>query len=298
MSSCATANWSARTSSHSAQRRLVVFDHWAGQGIGQQVMGSAVWLAIARRTDRALRFAVCIPASEHFRFASDLKRRGMHDVPPMPVCEHGRVFDLHAHFSFAGLGSLQASTTDAQRAALIDLAQPATSAGPPAQCKHGGCASAVLARLRAALFSTQSTLASAPVLGVHLLHVRIATRLLRTLAAPDDEPEACLRRLRPLRAWRVPPCDVGLHVRTLALDDVACNTLEAADEGACPSHLLARLQRSTAALRTCGSSWHMGVDGCPGKQRFVTSDLATVYATTVRLVPRTRTVRPLSCRFH
>ena len=42
----------------------------------------------------------------------------------MPPCDATRVFDLHAHFTFGALGSLQATAADLRAAHLLPLRLP------------------------------------------------------------------------------------------------------------------------------------------------------------------------------
>lgn len=271
---CVKSPWARRTANNTAPRRLVVLDHWIGQGIGNQLRGSALWLTLAQRSDRALRFAPCLPPEQLDRYNADLQRRGFAAdmLPLMPSCNRPDIFDLHEHFTFRGLGSLQASADDLRSAVLIDVAQPAGF--KRGSCSNTrACASAVAAKLDAALFGSRAE----PVLAVVLFHNSILMRM-----AHHADP--CLRHVQPLHALHVPPCDVGLHVRTLTLDDVRCNTLTLDDTDACPSHIAGRLNMAKRdGAWAWGEPWPQNIDGCPGGRRFVTSDAPSIYATTRQL---------------
>ena len=223
--------------------------------------GSALWMALAQYTDRALRFAACVPRHLQSKFNVFMKDNlGL----AMPPCDQAGIFDLHEHFTFRGLGDLRASATDLEDALVLDVNRPAASFWPRNKTQwarnhrnchaHEPCRSEVAGRLEHALFGPRRS--TSRVLAVVMMHLRIADRILVRPWLSDGitingdgrmmnhrEWESCLRDLRPLRGWQVPPCDVGLHVRTLAVDDARCNVFSVEDSSnPCPSHLAGRLR--------------------------------------------------------
>ena len=250
-------------------------------------------MALAQYTDRALRFAACVPRHLQSKFNVFMKDNlGL----AMPPCDQAGIFDLHEHFTFRGLGDLRASATDLEDALVLDVNRPAASFWPRNRTQwarnhrnchaHEPCRSEVAGRLEHALFGPRRS--TSRVLAVVMMHLRIADRILVRpwLSAGINgdgrmmnhrEWESCLRDLRPLRGWQVPPCDVGLHVRTLAVDDARCNVFSVEDSSnPCPSNLAGRLRDSKKGKLP----WPASVDGCPGTHRFVTADTPRVYGTT------------------
>ena len=252
-------------------------------------------MALAQYTDRALRFAACVPRHLQSKFNVFMKDNlGL----AMPPCDQAGIFDLHEHFTFRGLGDLRASATDLEDALVLDVNRPAASFWPRNKTQwarnhrnchaHEPCRSEVAGRLEHALFGPRRS--TSRVLAVVMMHLRIADRILVRPWLSDGitingdgrmmnhrEWESCLRDLRPLRGWQVPPCDVGLHVRTLAVDDARCNVFSVEDSSnPCPSNLAGRLRDSKKGKLP----WPASVDGCPGTHRFVTADTPRVYGTT------------------
>ena len=252
-------------------------------------------MALAQYTDRALRFAACVPCHLQSKFNVFMKDNlGL----AMPPCDQAGIFDLHEHFTFRGLGDLRASATDLEDALVLDVNRPAASFWPRNKTQwarnhrnchaHEPCRSEVAGRLEHALFGPRRS--TSRVLAVVMMHLRIADRILVRPWLSDGitingdgrmmnhrEWESCLRDLRPLRGWQVPPCDVGLHVRTLAVDDPRCNVFSVEDSSnPCPSNLAGRLRDSKKGKLP----WPASVDGCPGTHRFVTADTPKVYGTT------------------
>ena len=61
-------------------------------------------MALAQYTDRALRFAACVPRHLQSKFNVFMKDNlGL----AMPPCDQAGIFDLHEHFTFHGLGDLR-----------------------------------------------------------------------------------------------------------------------------------------------------------------------------------------------
>ena len=266
-SACDPSAWLHRSRNNTGPLLLVV-DDWLNTGLGHQVEGYSAWLALMLRshTRRALAFAPCVPSQLRAKFTPA-------GESVVAECE-SPVFSFADHFTFDGLGSLRRAVASEFEAAHV-VASNTTLLSVLADSDK-----AVVAVVRP---------------------LREAVRSLRQLSGGSRLAHVpCLRRLRPIRLLDAPPhCDVGLHLRTLLLDDPRCEAFSKhdADTDGCPGHLLGRIKRhqrshhcrahgkphsvSTApsargvATLSSAESFPLNIAGCPGATRFVTSDAPT-----------------------
>ena len=208
MSSCAAAEWRRRTSGNTCNRRLIFVDSWRGTGLGHVIIGLSNALAFALRTNRSIRIASCVPRRLAASFA-----------PAMPACEDGRHFDALDYVHFDGIPLLQATASDWKglRIAAVVRGQQAVFRKPSCEqlrlLAHGSSLVVVWAHL-----TQQQAFKCAIFDGVPPIGPALAS--------------ACIRRLRPRgHLPALPPCTVGLHLRSLALDDPGCDLLRPAVDG-------------------------------------------------------------------
>ena len=250
--SCGLDSWLALTANNSADRLVLAIDSWPGTGIGHSIPGSARWLRLLTAlasTDtlnpRALRLAACAP-------------RALREVigdARVAMCEDPH-FDLSRFLTFRGVPSLHPTEHHFQRIigenSTIILRKP--------RCET------LLAALRS----------SSPLVVVVRVHVEELKRCLeQELGRQSGEfectPEARLTKEieRPL-----PTCEVGLHLRTLAVDDPNCNMLsDKVDAVGC------KFQHRGKNLR-CGEAFPALAEGCDSRARFATADIADAYVQT------------------
>jgi hypothetical protein len=297
---CAIKPWLSATHNNTARARVVIVDGWAHVGIGHSIRASALWLrlllheAVEHGTARSLRFASCVP--EHARHA--FSEPG-HEVP---VCgssvtdpETSRnvsrtAFDVHEHLSFTGVEHLQASESDFQDSDLtrsISCVGNSCRVHPPETCAK------LRHRLRAAR-PRVTYLYGVTLRDMALLCVRVSLASGASSYAGDAglvktcSPFSCLSHvtLRANPAPPVPACDVGLHLRSMHLDDYNCNLLSDDASGA-PAKMAGSSQIASCdfqwrARRCKGESLHSIASDCPGEARFATSDHPPFYRSHTR----------------
>ena len=163
---------------------LIVVDNWPKTGIGHSIPGTATWLAVARQYLSRVVFSYCLPPAVNHSAVTALLNARMY-----PLCSD-HVFDLYDHIRMDA--PLKASVADLQ---AVD-----------AVLRHPTKAQLV------------DALGSGLVVAAYYPHIRHA----RALARPHDIHEM-LRRIAPITAIPTLPCDVGLHLRTMHVDDASCN---------------------------------------------------------------------------
>lgn len=215
-------------------------------GLGHTLSATGRWLSLALATNRSIRFAFCVPRA----VAAAFRARGN----VMPVCEEAR-YDQHEHVTYANLSNLRASRDDF----------PSLEAARRFQASPTNCAE--LAVLLNRLDDT-------PVI---LYNVRNDV----TLCMGKSATRTCISQLHPVatlvaRLGPPPPCDVGLHLRTLHLDDSRCDQVRGTSTSSCAY----RARGAARSRRPCAEQFPQSVMGCPGEARFVTSDKPALYATT------------------
>ena len=236
-SGCDLERWQ-RSAAMTPDRRVVVYDAWPDTGIGMSLIGTSTAIAFLMHAapDRRVEFASCLPAHLAPRSARrGLQQRvaaaralgaqlkGPYDQQPvLPFCDEPR-FELHEHVRFGGLPSL-AAEEDAHHPHNFTLATQPT-------CTE------MLRFLRR----------DVRVVGFYYPSIKVLKRCIGVLdrrrlgsdaaLTSLQSGAACLRRVRPASPLEhaALACDVGLHMRSLSLDDERCNQMaEERDEEACP----------------------------------------------------------------
>jgi hypothetical protein len=217
---------------------------------------------------RSLRFARCVPARLRGAFAEPY-----HEVPACgsrvfdPIAKRNTssvAFDVHSHLSFAQLEL---------RATRADFAGFSRRWRPP---RVRDCAD-----LRERLQRP-----SPAVLVLYGLHVReMLERCVEEVAVIEGESSSsCLGKvhLTSKPAQPLPSCEVGMHLRSMHLDDRNCDLLGASLAMSESHHHEAGKCRFEWRKRKCaGETFENVIAGCPGgEKRFVTADLPELYART------------------
>ena len=157
-----------------------------------------------------------------------------------PRCEERSHFELLRHLSFANLSNLRATADDDFSNVTVE--------------RRLSCA-----RLRVVLSGPS------PRALVHSMHARELERCTST------EAFSCLRRLKGTPPADAPPCDFGLHLRTLGLDNSRCNLVRGQHKqparGGCPERRLSRCPEVP---------FPSSISGCGGRL-FATSDVPAIY---------------------
>ena len=224
---------------------FVVANAWRGVGIGHSIFASAQWLTLGSMLPARIRFAFCVPAEAPARY---LRLGGRQ----YPNCSAPGTFDLHEHLTREG-DDLRASADDFRRVDRL-LQSPS--------CQQ--------------LVDAAQSRSSPVVLVYDSLPKNMLMGCLRQLgnatsASFDGQlvvvPE--LRKLQLSPPRRLPPCGVGLHIRTMAVDQPGCNAFLA--PGSCRDEF----RRRHAA---CSLSQLLEPTGfCSKGPRFVTSDDPSMY---------------------
>ena len=251
-SSCGLDGWLALTANNSANRLVLAIDSWPGTGVGHSIPGSARWLrllTLLASTDtlnpRALRLAACAPRS---------LRKVIGDAR-VAMCEDPH-FDLSRFLTYRGVPSLRPTDHHFQRI----IGENSTLVLRKPRCE------ALLAALRG-----PATLVVVVRMQVMELGRCLQQELGRERGEFECTPEA---RLTEEIARPLPTCEVGLHLRTLAVDDPNCNLLSEKDDASgC------RFQHRGKDLR-CGEAFPALAEGCGSGARFATADTASVYVQT------------------
>lgn len=236
---CDLTRWLRSTANNTAARKLIVVNGWVGTGIGHSILASARWLEVIRRSDRAIRFAFCVPAALLWAY------------PLTPSCDQSDLFDLHRYIAFRGVPpSLRASAAE--------------MASVTRQLFKPNCTSAL-----AAIRSDE------PVVSLHK-------------PRPCPVATSCLRKVVRQRWLRtaLPRCSVGLHLRSLALDDAKCNAfggaLSPSEAARCSlRHGNRRPERTCQTAARDRREFPLSVAGCPGgARRVAVTDHHPLYAST------------------
>jgi hypothetical protein len=228
MSTCDVADWRRRTTDNTRNRRLIIIDPWRGTGLGHIILGLGNAIALALQSNRSIRFAACAPR----RLASSF-------APAMPACEDRQHFDVLDYVYFEGVPLLQATATDWQ-----GLRMSAVVRGQQALIRKPSCA-----HLRLGMLHGPEV-----VVWAHL-PTQAAIKCALFNGAPSSSAgvaSACARLIRPRdQLPPLPPCTVGLHLRSLALDDPGCDLLNPVAEGREPKRCRLREagQRRQSARR-------------------------------------------------
>lgn len=254
---CGAESWLWRTHNNTSDRRVVLVDGWRGVGIGHSLQGVAFALQLLLHSDRSIRLAFCIPDA--------LRKPYQGFKRPVPRCEDTGLFDLSRHIALEGLPNFAASHDD------LVPSGPRALHRSPTGCEH----------IRRLLASSER----------HLIFHHLEAKEAIRCAGPSLRSRhglgvfsPCLRRMRLVApSPPLPPCDVGLHLRTLRVDDPRCNVLLTPEAADCPLHgTRKQLERGSCAGAE-QRRWPDGLlGGCPGTSRFATSDDAGMFAATRR----------------
>ena len=280
VSSCEPSAWRGRN--NTGPSVLVVVEDWLNTGLGHQIAGMAAWIAlmISYESHRALRFAPCVPARLRTKFRDRAAGRNV------AACEQGDIFALTDHFGVAGVyGPLRATDAELDAAHADNSLQGRREQSP-----------ARIDRLFEDLLHDRGGPPVVALTRPHMIHVLRLARRRGIGAAHSYLAPACIRRVRPVRPLAAPPCEVGLHVRTLTLDDPRCESSviagdpQGGSEG-CPGHLRGRMLRRQSSP-TCQDPTSregmplplpLALDGCGGARGlrlFATSDSPNTYSLT------------------
>lgn len=305
---CDLSSWRAATANNSSPRRVIVVDAWPHVGIGHSIRAAALWLrlvsAVTTNAARSLRFANCVPTTLQSVFSESF-----HEVPacnhqlPDPVTRRNVSavpYNVFRDLSFAGL-ELRARRSDFERFLrryregldgwhppkirdCADLWNRLHSPRPRVLVLYG-------LRLRETLQAcVESTLPSAgPAAG--------GGGDIAASSTAKAQPFACLPLIHlTTRAARpVPPCEVGLHLRSMRLDDRKCDLLLRSPPPPPPppplpgSAVAIGAPSSDDDPHDCRFAWRHRrcpsetldrvIDGCPREaRRFATADAPYLYA--------------------
>ena len=266
---CDLSAWRLATLDNTIERRVVVVDAWSHVGIGHTIRASALWLRLVSisNASRTLKFASCVPSRLTASFS--------HSEHAVPACD-ARVFDerthrnvsaaaydLHRDLTFAGLPSMSANEYDFRSLRTGWAPRPVDD-----------CA-ALHRRLRKPQM----------LVVLYGLNLRdMVLRCVRELRPRQPLPFACLKHVHLTPpAQPLPACDVGLHLRSMKLDDHHCELLTG--EG----HASGRGGGDDSCMfewrqRRCkDTAFPQVIAGCPGRSRYATADVPALY-------PRTRAV--------
>lgn len=224
---CDLSAYRIATRNNTSPRRAVIVDAWPHVGIGHSLRSAALWLRYVSLVapDRAVRFASCVPHRLAGAFSEN-----EHEVPscaarvwdPIMRANVSAVrFDLHEFLSLAGL-QLRASRSDF--AALprrhgwrpraiedcIELRRQLRRRAPQKLILYGSKLRDLIGMCTALELRGETTAARGP-------NPQIPSHAF-----------SCLRHVHTVGAASAvaqPRCGVGLHLRSMRLDDKACDLL-------------------------------------------------------------------------
>lgn len=233
---------------------FLVAGAWIGTGIGHSMYYTALWLTLAAHLRVRVRFAACLPLSTNRPAA--LPRDMI-----LPDCAAATTFDLYEHITRAG-ERIRATSRNFEAADASNLAL-----GSPS-CKH--IVDAAARRENATVLVYRSSGGS---LEGCLRSLTPRATLHNHLNQSFFDQRVTVTELRKLTLSppRTPlPCHVGLHLRTMAIDEDGCNAF--LFPGSCDKtnrryHGACSLSQLAAAPGYCSTA-----------PRFVTSDDPTMYA--------------------
>jgi hypothetical protein len=229
---------------------------------------------------RAIRFASCVPrvllqSAEPSIYGS------------VPACEEPH-FDLYRHVTIAGVESLRAEPADLQ-------ARDQKVFNTSARRSHGDDPCRRLRRMlksptEVVIFRPSFEAYSGMFIRSCLQRMRPQTQQVTQYIRGSMCYRSCLPQLRrtstdAARLPRLPPCTVGLHLRSLAIDSAGCNRLGDNRSGLVPKLCVRsrfhRVDDSTLNRRQqCSQEpFPLSIEGCPTQgARFSTSDSPLLYA--------------------
>ena len=231
---------------------LIIIDAWPGTGIGHSILGTARWLNFATTTNTNIKFAFCLPASVTNRAAS----RASHTRSrrSWPNCSSPTTFDLYRYITWKGR-SIRASSS------VLN--------GVRAVLEHATCED-IQDAARSVRFERMS-------LALFYPHIKELRRCIGKGGVGSRSRTLNDQRLHELEFnGTLPACDVGLHLRTMKLDDASCNAMDATHNALNGSAECAgRLLRKKA--KACDiPKLNLNTEKCHGA-RFATSDSDAMY---------------------
>lgn len=218
----------------------VVMDAWPGTGMGHSFLGTAIWLRVSKAFGFHVRFAYCVPEDG----LTPITRPFVHRQR-LPMCST-TVFDLHDYVRRADEEPLKATAADFKAIDKV-LSKPT---------------SIILDELFR-LYRNESI--STRTIGIYYARVKMVRDLARN-------PSNLHHEMRQLYyPWPLPPirCEVGLHIRTMRLDDPKCSVFNKCG---------ARRARCSMPIMTEAQG------KCDAKYRFVTADSDEVYSNLTKWV--------------
>jgi hypothetical protein len=292
---CPADQWIQWSANNTSPVRIVVLDDFHKQGFGHMLLGISKWLQLILQIapHASVRFAFCIPPS------APIARQDPRFILAAKPCGAPKTYDPHNALSFRSLRNLRPDDADfgTENATVLYSPDQATLKSElRAIDRIAAMSGRYVNQHRLFLHYT------------HLKHVR------RCLHPADMEAEACLRlpdgvrispggavatneaiRVPSSMATRIPTtsaeadagadattrlrCDVGVQLRTLALDDKRCNLLHRTQTEPKGCRRLAMRRSSRPSFR-CGrpsQRFPHGLTGCPGTAHFATSDMPKLY---------------------
>ncbi len=291
---CELGDWRRATANNTILRRAIFIDAWPGTGMGHVLMANAMALRFVSLIEpaRAVRFTPCLPHVTKAVIDAQIKNnkaRGGFDQ--IPRCNEPQ-FDVHRHLTFAGL-PLQADARDLRRPGASQVFIRPT-------CEE-------------MIFALRSPL---QVVKFYFPHVKLIKRCAKRLleerlvqrgwtaravskavssplraASSNGMLDDCMRLASPAdgATWQhisAPPCNVGLHVRTLAMDDERCNFFRERDtfndddgDSGCPFSHRRPIDFGVGCCIKNPCTAASLVTGCPG-DKFATADAPVAYALT------------------
>lgn len=210
---------------------VVVMDAWPGTGMGHSFLGTAIWMRVSATFGLNLRFAYCIPKNGITHITKPFVHR-----KTLPICS-ANTFDLHDYLRRADDVPLKATAYDFKNIDRV-LSKPT---------------SLILDELlKTSMHSTRT-------IGLHYAHIK----MVRSLARNSSSLRYEMNQL--VYPWKLPPirCSVGLHFRTMKLDDPKCTVFS----NKC------RMRRLLCPMDTLINASNK----CASTHRFVTSDSSDIY---------------------
>lgn len=308
---CPTLSWRRATRNNSGARSVIVLDPWPHVGIGHSIRASAQWLrVVAAQTGapRSLRFASCLPHHMVAEYREPGHELPACNATVRDPTRQGRLvsssaFDVHEYLTLDRLPELRARPSELargqrpdRRVATCEDLEAALEAPTPltlllyglhlreliGRCAAQAARAARTWRAGSKRIAGRETAARRVRAGrAHeLVHSTQTLRLDRDARPSERSPRGpdsghgCLSLVGLTPQWehlRVRPCAVGLHLRSLALDNPACNLIDAA--GGCEFGWRGR--------RCASQSLEQIARGCGGGgARFATADEPRLYART------------------
>lgn len=287
---CDLSAYRKLTFNNTSPRRVIIVDAWPHTGIGHSLRAAALWLRYvsAVAPDRALRFAMCVPPRLVHAFSES-----EHEVPSCMKIVWDEVakknvsavrFDMHRHLGLANL------KLRAQRVDWADMPRGWRPDDAPRSCRELRARVSSTAKV-VVLYGSQLRDMIGGCTEAAANGVEVTENGLTPLPRTGPAAFGCLRHVHAIGAAAdiaLPPCDLGLHLRSMRLDDRACDLLSAAPPATatqpatstCAFAWRARRcpTRSLGQLAACAP--RRSHPAAPTTRLFATADAPHLYATT------------------